>query len=98
MVVSGHSESYYPDMSVSLLKVGSRLSLEFDTSDLDAMRSYIGERYAEVSSKAAGIATIVMFGGEEFMFQNEWDDPCLISQSAKGDDLLRALHAHFCEG
>lgn len=98
MVESGRSGSYRPDMTVSLLNVGSRLSLEFDTSDLDTVRSYIEGCYAEVRTKAAGIATIVIFGGEDFTFQNEWDDPCLISQSATGDDLLRALHAHLCRG
>jgi hypothetical protein len=82
-------------MSVSLLNVGDHFSLEFDTSDRDAVRSYIRERYGEVSSKAAGIATVVTFGGEDFTFQNEWDDPCLISHSVKGDDLLRAIQAHF---
>lgn len=82
-------------MSVSLLNIGDHFSLEFDTSDLDAVRSYIRERYEEVSSKTAGIATVVTFGGEDFTFQNEWDDPCLISHSVKGDDLIRAIHAHF---
>lgn len=82
-------------MSVSLLNVGDHLSLEFDTSDLDAVRSYIRDRYADMSSKAAGVATVVTFGGEDFTFQNEWDDPCLISRSVRGDDLLRAIHAHF---
>jgi hypothetical protein len=37
----------------------------------------------------------VKFGGEEFTFQNEWDDPCLISHSANGDELLRDIRAHF---
>lgn len=85
-------------MTVSLLKVGNYLSLEFDTTDVETVRSCIEECYAEIRSEAVGIATIVMFGGEEFTFQNEWDDPCLISQSIKGDDLLRALHEHFCRG
>jgi len=82
-------------MSVSLLNVGEHLSLEFDATDVDAVRSYIREQFADVSSAMAGIATIVNFGGEDFTFQNEWDDPCLISCSGKGDELLRYIHAHF---
>jgi hypothetical protein len=82
-------------MSFALLNVDDHLSLEFATSDLDGLRSYIRDRYPDVSSKAAGIATVVSFGGESFTFQNEWDDPCLISRSAKGDELLRAIHSHF---
>ena len=82
-------------MAVSLLPVGDHLSLEFDTSDLEAVRAYVRERHPDVTSKSAGIATVVVFGGEEFTFQNAWDDPCLISGSTQGDELLRAIHAHF---
>ena len=84
-------------MSLSLVAVGDRLSLEFEVTDLDAVQSYIQDHYAGVRSKAAGIVTIVTIKGEPFTFQNEWDDPCLISGSAKGDELLRAIHAHFAE-
>jgi hypothetical protein len=83
-------------MTVFLIKVGDHLSLEFDTSDLDAVRAYIREKYPDVSAQPAGvIATTVRFGGEEFTFQNDWDDPCLISGSSNGDELLRAIQAHF---
>jgi len=82
-------------MSVSILNVGDHLSLEFETNDLEAIHQYISERFPDMRSKAAGIATIVTFGGEDFTFQNDWDDPCLISGSTKGDELLRAVHEHF---
>ena len=85
-------------MPLSLLAVGSRLSLEFEVADLDAVRSYIQAHYADVTSEAAGIAAIVTIEGEPFTFQNEWDDPCLISASARGDELLRSIHAHFADG
>jgi len=82
-------------MSLSLLTVGDHLSLEFEVTDLDAVGAFIKERYSSVNSKAAGIATVVTIEGEPFTFQNQWDDPCLISGSARGDELLRAIHAHF---
>lgn len=82
-------------MPVFLLTVGERLSLEFETSDLEAVRLYINQRYGGMDSKAAGIAAIVTLAGEDFTFQNEWDDPCLIAHSIKGDALLRAIHADF---
>jgi hypothetical protein len=82
-------------MSVSLLSVGEHLSLEFGPSDLEAVRSYIREHYPDTGSKVAGIATVVKFGGEDFTFQNEWDDPCLISHSSEGDKLLRNIHLHL---
>ena len=83
-------------MATSLLQVGDHLSLECDTSDLDALRNFIRDHHPDLTSTAAGIAIVVRFGGEQFTFQNEWDDPCLISGSAKGDSLLRAISAHFC--
>ncbi|WP_139330357.1 MULTISPECIES: hypothetical protein [Sphingomonas] len=82
-------------MTVALLKAGDHDSLEFATTDLDTVRACIRAFYGKVSSKAAGMATVVTFGGESFTFQDEWDDPCLISHSVKGNDRLRAIHAHF---
>jgi hypothetical protein len=80
-------------MTVTLLAVGEHLSLEFETGDLDAVRTHIRERYADWETRPAGIATIVRFGGEEFTLQNEWDDPCMISSSVRGDELLGVIHA-----
>ena len=77
-------------MALSLLQVGDHLSLGFDTADIKAIRAYVRDRCADTTTDPAGIATIVRFGGEEITFQNEWDDPCLISASEKGDEMLRA--------
>ncbi len=82
-------------MPVALLKIGDRYSLEFNATDTDAVRECIRTLYGKVSSEAAGITTVVTFAGEDFTFQDEWDEPCLISHSAKGDDLLRAIQTHF---
>ncbi|CAN5225174.1 hypothetical protein BH10PSE14_BH10PSE14_39250 [soil metagenome] len=82
-------------MAVTLLHLAKHLSLEFETSDLEAIRDHIRLRHRDFKAEHAGIATIVRFGGEQFTFQNEWDDPCLISRSAKGDELLQEIHAYF---
>ena len=82
-------------MSVHLLQVGDHLSLEIDADDLDRVRSYIQQMYPDVSIGSAGITTVVSFGGSECMFQNEWDDPCLISGSLNGDTLLRRICDYF---
>ena len=50
----GQVRTYRRCMSVSLLNVDDHLSLEFDTSDLQAVQSYIRERYPDVSTKASG--------------------------------------------
>ena len=82
-------------MAVSLLQAGDFLSLEIDSGDLDAVKAYIKAEFPDVASEPAGIADRVKFGGAEFTFQNEWDDPCLISGSSEGDRLLRSIHEHF---
>lgn len=82
-------------MAVSLLTVGEHLSLEFDPSDLDAVKSYVRERFPDVATKSFAFLSSVRFGGTDFTFQNEWDSPCLISDSARGDELLREIHAHL---
>ena len=39
----------------------------------------------------AHIGSVYSFGGAEFVFQDEWNDPCLISDSERGDTALRRL-------
>lgn len=79
-------------MTLSLLQAGNHLSLEFEPSELETVRSYICARYPDMLSERAGIVTVVRFGGEKFTFQSEWDDPCLISGSNGGDELLREIY------
>lgn len=82
-------------MSVMLLNVGDHLSLEFEDGDLQRVGLSIRELYPNASSYWAGIFKVYSFGGCEFTFQNEWDDPCLISNSDDGDAILRSLHAQL---
>jgi hypothetical protein len=85
-------------MTVTLLAVGEHLSREFETDDIDAVRALIRASYADWKTAPAGIATAVRSGSEDFTFQNEWDDPCLISSSTRGDELLRTLHSKLRDG
>ncbi|GGC14672.1 hypothetical protein GCM10011494_36880 [Novosphingobium endophyticum] len=82
-------------MAVTLLHVDEHVSLEFGTEDLSAIRDYIGREYPDAKCESAGIVAVVSFGDEAFIFQNEWDAPCLISNSMRGDELLRNVHTHF---
>lgn len=79
-------------MPITLLNVGEYLSLEFAIDDLAPVLTFVRDSYPDFKAKSAGIATIIRFGGEKFTFQSEWDDPCLISSSTKGDALLRYVH------
>jgi hypothetical protein len=82
-------------MPVTLLNAGDHLSLEFEEADLDRVRQCIRQLYPATTSRRAGIATLYSFGGCEFVFQNEWEDPCLISKSHEGDAILQTLHARL---
>jgi len=79
-------------MGVSLLRLSSgRVSLEFASSDIDRVRATILETYGAPAVKRWPAATSYSFGGVELIFQNEWDDPCLISRDAAGDAILEDL-------
>jgi len=82
-------------MKIELMQVGDRLSLEMDPAGLDAVRAFIGQTYPDLTTRVAGIATQIYFAGSEFLFENEWDDPYLLSKTAEGDELLRAIWRHF---
>ncbi len=84
-------------MTVTLLVAGEHLSLEFAPGDMDTVRGCIRRMFGDWTAAPAGIASVVRFGGEDFTFQIERDDPCLISSSASGDDLLRRIDAAIRE-
>ena len=73
------------------MPVGERLSLEMDPAGLEAVRSYIQWTYPDLTTRLAGFVTLVRFSGAEFIFENEWDDPYLLSKTPEGDDLLRSI-------
>lgn len=73
------------------MPVGERLSMEMDPAGLEAVRSYIQRTYPDLTTRMAGIVTLVRFSGAEFIFENEWDDPYLLSKTQEGDDLLRSI-------
>ena len=81
-------------MAVTLLSLSNGLlSLEFETSDISSVAAVIRLLFGEVSSQQIPTATRYTFGGCRFLFQNEWDDPCLIAQSVEGNELLRQIWA-----
>lgn len=82
-------------MNVELRQVGARQSLEMDPEGLEAVRAHLERTYPDLKTRGAGIVTLVRFAGSEFIFENEWDEPCLLAQTAEGDDLLRAVCNHF---
>ena len=82
-------------MKVRLMKVGERVSLEMDPEGLDAVRAFVERTYSDVRISLAGSYDRVRFGGCEFLHQDEFDEPYLLSQTAEGDDVLTAVADHF---
>lgn len=80
-------------MAVTLLKVGEHLSLELAPEDLDRVNGFIRSRWLDARSRTAGLYRVISFGGAEFTFQDDWVDPCFVSGTDRGDDLLRQIHA-----
>jgi len=68
-----------------------RLSLEFQDADRRALIAAIRDRFGRPEIEVAPIASICRFGGASFTFYDQWDEPCLISDSALGDEILERL-------
>jgi hypothetical protein len=81
-------------MAVSLLRLsdGGR-SLEFAPDELGAVFAVIRELFGEPSVKKGLDMASVGFGGAAFIYQDTWDDPCLISTDRRGVEILEQLAA-----
>lgn len=66
-------------------------SLEFDAGDVAAVRAAIAARYGKMHRRWFVLSAEVTFGGERFAFQKEWIDPCLISHSERGAEMLEQI-------
>ncbi|MEB2843600.1 hypothetical protein GAO09_05545 [Rhizobiales bacterium RZME27] len=81
-------------MTITLLPLPSgRCSLEFAPSDLSSVALAIERLYGVPDTKLHPASAEYCFGGCSFIFQNEWDDPCLISCAAEGTIVLENLYA-----
>ena len=68
------------------------LSLEYEPDDMDTVRAAIVRQFGAMTVQRRVISSEVHFGGESFTFQNEWDDPCLITATESGRTILRRLY------
>jgi hypothetical protein len=66
-------------------------SLEFLEVDVSLVKQEIERRWGEPRLEQHATFVKVMFGVETFLHTNEWDAPCLISNTTAGAKLLREL-------
>lgn len=69
--------------------------MEFAPDELTDVCRAIDEAYAERRVDQCATYQRWTFGGETFLFENEWDEPCLIAQSAQGVVMLREIAESF---
>lgn len=81
-------------MTVSLLRCSlSTYSLEFAPEDKPIVKAAIEELFGATTITPVGIAANIRLDGENFVYHDEWDHPCLITSSARGKDILELLAA-----
>ncbi|MBB5713218.1 hypothetical protein [Sphingomonas aerophila] len=66
-------------------------SLEFATDDIATVKQAISDLFGGAASEWFTTYSRVVFGGETFLFENEWDDPCLIASTEAGRRLLTLI-------
>lgn len=79
---------------VRLLRLtGGGSSLEFDVVDIPDVRAALQKRAgAPQRQEEHALFTVYHFEGCTLTFQNEWDDPCFISDTAEGGRMLADLY------
>ena len=86
-------------MAVELLDLqNDGASLEFENEDLPAVQQAILARFGRLETERHLIYENWRFGGCEFTFQNDGDDPCVIGSSPAEVAMLRSLCADLNDG
>ena len=79
-------------MAVTLLALpNGKSSLEFAPDDIAAVRGAISYLFGEATSELHASYSQVAFGGETFLFEQEWDAPCLIASTDTGSLMLEQI-------
>ena len=83
-------------MAISLLPLSNgSVSLELDPADFDDVREVITVLFGAVASDARPSYSRLTFGGETFLFEQEWNEPCLIAMSEAGGLMLEQIFEHL---
>ncbi|HJV43899.1 hypothetical protein [Caulobacter sp.] len=79
-------------MTVSLLRLEAGCSLEFAPSDIERVKAALEQLYGvPLVGKSSPILTVYTFASANLIFQNEWEDPCLIANEPEGVAMLEQV-------
>ncbi|MFK8252158.1 hypothetical protein [Ancylobacter terrae] len=78
-------------MAALLNLPNGHVSLEFRASDMASIGKLLRKLHGKPSIVQHPTFSEYQFVGFSLIFQNEWDDPCLISSSNEGDQALHML-------
>ena len=79
-------------MTITLLLLpDGKSSLEFAPDDVELVQQAIAHLFGEATSELHASYSRIAFGGETFLFKQEWDAPCLIASTAAGTLLLAQI-------
>lgn len=85
-------------MAVTLLPLpNGTSSLEFAPVDMQLVRGAISYLFGEAIPELHGSYSRIVFGGETFLFEQEWDAPCLIASTVVGSLLLVQIERRLSE-
>lgn len=80
-------------MTASLLPLSNgHYSLEFEPSDMPSLKAAILDQFGRPEIRQYGFLAEYRIGGSSFTYQGEWDEPCFISDSDAGDEILSAIY------
>ncbi|NEX92738.1 hypothetical protein [Caulobacter sp. 17J65-9] len=81
-------------MAVSMLPLkGGGLSLEFELADVERVSSSLRDHFGTPQVEHHPFHLVYKFKQADLLFQNEWDDPCLIASTPEGVAMLEKLAA-----
>jgi hypothetical protein len=71
---------------------GAGSSLEFDPDDTSRVLGAIRDCYGKLWKRQNIIHIDFKFSGADFIFLDEWDEPCFIASTQEGTEILKALY------
>ncbi len=79
-------------MAIELMALGDGgVSLEFDTADFPVVRDRLIALFGPYTAEWVIDFALIDIAGERLILNDEWDDPCLLATTPRGEDMPRQL-------